>query len=128
MSDVEGARPPAGWYADPEGRPMNRWWDGIEWTDQYAPLAAPSPVAGLATQPPVDWAGAPVSPSSRLAAALLCFFLGVLGVHRFYVGKIGTGIIQLLTGGGFGIWWVVDLILIIVGRFRDKLGRLLLTW
>lgn len=76
----------------------------------------------------VDSTGRPVSPSSRLVAALLCGFLGVLGVHRFYVGKVGTGVAQLLTGGGLGIWWLVDLIMIIVGSFRDKQERLLLNW
>jgi len=54
---------------------------------------------------------------------LLCFFFGVLGVHRFYVGKVGTGILQLLTLGGFGIWALVDFIMIIVGSFTDKQGK-----
>lgn len=53
---------------------------------------------------------------------LLCLLFGVLGAHRFYVGKIGTGVIQLLTLGGFGIWAFVDLIMIIVGKFKDKEG------
>ena len=75
-----------------------------------------------------DATGNPVSDRSRLAAALLCFFVGVLGVHRFYVGKVGTGILQLVTFGGFGIWALVDLILILVGTFRDKQERLLLNW
>ncbi|HET7397859.1 MAG TPA: TM2 domain-containing protein [Intrasporangium sp.] len=44
--------------------------------------------------------------------------LGVLGVHRFDVGKAGTGVLQLLTAGGLGIWWLVDFILIVVGSFR----------
>lgn len=51
---------------------------------------------------------------------LLCFFLGAFGIHRFYVGKIGTGILMLLTLGGFGIWTLVDFIMIVVGSFRDK--------
>jgi len=56
---------------------------------------------------------------------LLCFFLGVLGVHRFYVGKIGTGILMLLTFGGLGIWSLVDFIMIAVGSFKDKEGKLI---
>jgi TM2 domain-containing membrane protein YozV len=69
-----------------------------------------------------------VSPKSRLAALLLCFFLGWLGIHRFYVGKVGTGILMLVTLGGLGIWIIIDLILIIVGTFRDKMGQLVLNW
>ena len=55
-------------------------------------------------------------------AILLCFFLGGLGIHRFYVGKIGTGILQLLTLGGLGIWVLVDFIMIVTGNFKDKQG------
>jgi TM2 domain-containing membrane protein YozV len=57
---------------------------------------------------------------SWLVALLLCFFLGMLGAHRFYVGKIGTAILQILTFGGLGIWVLIDLIMIIIGRFSDK--------
>ena len=60
-----------------------------------------------------------------MAALLLCIFLGGLGVHRFYVGKIGTGIVWLLTGGVFGIGWLVDIIIIAVGNFKDKRGNVL---
>lgn len=57
-----------------------------------------------------------------IVTLLLCVFLGGIGGHRFYVGKIGTGILMLLTGGGFGLWWLIDLIMIIVGSFTDKDG------
>ncbi len=60
---------------------------------------------------------------SWLAALLLCLFLGGLGVHRFYTGKIGTGILMILTFGGLGIWVLVDLIMIAVGSFKDKQGN-----
>jgi len=69
-----------------------------------------------------------VSERSRLIALLLCLFLGYVGVHRFYVGKIGTGVLWLLTGGLFGIGYVVDAILIAVGSFRDADGLRLVFW
>jgi TM2 domain-containing membrane protein YozV len=68
------------------------------------------------------------SDKSRLACLLLAIFLGFLGIHRFYAGKIITGIIWLLTGGLLGIGVIVDIILIAVGTFRDKQGRLILRW
>ncbi|GGH95654.1 NINE protein [Pseudomonas fluvialis] len=63
-----------------------------------------------------------------LPAFLLCFFLGCFGAHRFYVGKIGTGILQLLTLGGLGIWALIDWIMIIIGAFTDKQGQKLTEW
>jgi TM2 domain-containing membrane protein YozV len=68
-----------------------------------------------------------VSSKSRLVCFLLCF-LGLFGAHRFYVGKIGTGILYLFTAGGLGIWYIVDLIYIIVGDFTDKEGKKVRTW
>jgi len=65
------------------------------------------------------------STKSWLVTLLLCLFLGGLGVHRFYTGKIGTGILMLLTLGGLGIWVLVDLIMIAIGSFKDKEGRAL---
>ena len=69
-----------------------------------------------------------MSNKSRLVALLLCFFLGALGVHRFYVNKVGTGLLQLFTLGGLGIWTLIDLIMIAVGAFTDKEGRRLFMW
>jgi len=63
-----------------------------------------------------------------LPAFLLCFFFGFLGAHRFYVGKIGTGILQIVTLGGLGIWALIDFIMIIIGKFSDKEGNLLTEW
>ncbi|WP_432903770.1 TM2 domain-containing protein [Micromonospora matsumotoense] len=60
---------------------------------------------------------------SWVVALLLCFFVGVLGAHRFYTGKVGTGVLQLITLGGLGIWAFIDLIMILVGAFRDKQGQ-----
>ncbi|CAB5029910.1 unannotated protein [freshwater metagenome] len=79
-------------------------------------------------KPMLDAAGNLVSDKSRLAAALLCWFLGTLGIHRFYVGKVGTGIAMVLTCGGLGIWALVDFIVILVGSFRDMSGKPLQNW
>ncbi len=68
------------------------------------------------------------SQKSRLVALLLCLFLGELGIHRFYTGKIYTGLIWLLTGGFFTIGFIVDLIMIAVGSFTDKSGAYLEEW
>lgn len=65
-----------------------------------------------------------ISNKSGLTAFLLCLFLGTLGAHRFYVGKIGTGILMLLTGGGLGLWYLYDLISIVCNNFSDSQGNL----
>ena len=68
------------------------------------------------------------SDKKRLVVFLLCFFLGVLGIHRFYVGKTGTGIAQLLTFGGLGIWSLIDCIIILCGSFTDSDGNVISEW
>lgn len=69
-----------------------------------------------------------MSAKSRMVDLLLCWFLGVIGAHRFYEGKIGTGILWLCSGGLFGIGWLVDLILILAGRAVDKNGLPIRNW
>lgn len=78
---------------------------------------------------PIKGRGENASPKSRLVAILLCFFVGVLGIHRFYVGRVGSGLAIILTVGGFfGIWPFIDLIVLACGNFKDKKGRVLSSW
>jgi TM2 domain-containing membrane protein YozV len=58
-----------------------------------------------------------------LICLLLSIFLGGLGAHRFYTNKIGTAILMIVTLGGFGIWYIIDIIIIAIGKFRDKDGN-----
>ncbi|MDU1414429.1 MAG: TM2 domain-containing protein [Clostridium sp.] len=66
-----------------------------------------------------------VSEKSWIVTLVFCIFLGLIGFHRFYVGKGGTAILMLLTLGGFGIWTVVDLITIIIDSFTDDDGKII---
>jgi TM2 domain-containing membrane protein YozV len=74
---------------------------------------APAPVASESSK----------SDKQKLVAALLCFFLGVVGIHRFYLGYTTIGIIQIFTLGGCGIWALVDLVMILIGSLKDADGR-----
>ncbi len=63
-----------------------------------------------------------------LPAFLLCFLLGIFGAHRFYVGRTLSAVLQIVTLGGIGIWTLIDLIMIIIGKFKDKNGDTLTQW
>lgn len=95
---------------------------------QWTPMSAREEFAAVfsevAARPPAP-APQPIPPGRRewLVALLLSIFLGVLGVDRFYLGHIGLGIAKLLTGGGCGIWYIVDIILIATNSLRDANGN-----
>ncbi|CEN43401.1 TM2 domain-containing protein [Capnocytophaga canis] len=63
------------------------------------------------------------SGKSQLVALLLCVFVGAMGIHRFYLGYITEGVLQLLTLGGCGVWALIDLIRIITGDLKPKGGN-----
>jgi hypothetical protein len=83
---------------------------GADTTATPAPAVTPAPAA---VDEGKDW----------LVALLLSIFLGELGVDRFYLGHIGLGVLKLLTGGGCGIWWLVDVIMIATNSLKDSQGR-----
>jgi TM2 domain-containing membrane protein YozV len=107
------------------------------------PLAEICVKCGTRVAKKLEW---DISPKSRLATTLLAFFLGGLGVHRFYIGKTETAIVMLLLGiGGAAttwflvglgyillttveIWALVDFIFAVAGRMRDKEDRLIQKW
>ena len=77
----------------------------------------------LAPYPPANGYGQPqMSNKSFLTTWLLSLLLGVFGVDRFYLGKVGSGILKLITFGGLGIWALIDLILVLANKARDKQG------
>jgi TM2 domain-containing membrane protein YozV len=73
-----------------------------------------------------------ISPKSRLAVTLLCvlppLILPIHGLHRFYLGKIGTGILMLFTLGGLYIWTIIDFVYAVTGSMKDKEGKLIKDW
>lgn len=94
--------PPPG-YTDPGGPPPpSGYWP-------YPPVAPPQAVRRL-------------SPKSRATTLLLCILVGVLGVHHFYAGNTAMGLLYLFTGGLCGIGWIVDIIRIACGSYRDAYG------
>lgn len=69
-----------------------------------------------------------ISKRSRLVAFLLCYIFGLVGAHRFYVGKTYTAILYIFTFGLFGIGLIVDLLMIILGKFKTPKGYYLKKW
>ena len=90
-----------------------------------ASLSNDSPVTINTNQPTQDEPKESTQdePKEWLVTLLLCFFLGVIGVHRFYTGHTKIGVAQVLTFGGCGIWALIDFIMILVGNFKDAQGR-----
>jgi hypothetical protein len=69
-----------------------------------------------------------ISSKKRLITLILCALFGVFGAHRFYVGKAGSGFVQLITIGGLGIWYLIDCIIVIFGEFTDGEGKKIRDW
>ena len=102
------------------GAEMNRddrFCHSCGWDSRVPPTPSP--------QRPVD---PNPSPYNRLAALLLCLILGFLGLHRFYVGKVGTGLLWLFTLGFLSVGVIFDVVLIVTGEFRDADQRRVLRW
>lgn len=81
---------------------------------------------GFNSLPNINHAG--TTTKSRTTALLLCIFLGFWGVHRFYAGKVGSGILMLFTLGFFYIWTFIDIVMILTGNFKDKNGVPITEW
>jgi len=120
---------PPGWYRHESSPGLEHWWDGTQYTQSR-------PVAQYAQQALVHYSGtyarmlpAGISPKSRTVAAILGFFLGGIGVDRFYLGNIGMGIAKLFLGWlTFGIWPLIDWIIILVGAAHDGDGLPVISW
>jgi TM2 domain-containing membrane protein YozV len=110
-----GQQPPPQYGQPPEGQP--------QWGQQPPYYVPPQQQPQWGMQQPYQQMG---MQKDWLTTLLLCIFVGVLGVHRFYTGHIAIGVIQLLTVGGCGIWWIVDLIMIVTGSYTDSNGLPLL--
>jgi hypothetical protein len=115
------AEPDAG-FCTQCGVPMrggDRYCRNCRWDSQGEPAEQP---------PPSPRNLGPASDFNRLTVLLLCLFLGWLGVHRFYVGRSGSGLLWLFTFGFLGVGMIYDLVLIATGEFTDDQGRRLLHW
>ena len=139
LSDMTNTAP-AGWYADPSNPTVEHYWDGTAYhgTRTAAPAVPPAPPAAVyvVVQPAgvapayggLAYGGA-VSPKSRTVASILGFFLGGLGIDRFYLGNTGMGVAKLLVGWlTLGIWPLIDWIVILAGAAHDGQGLPVTNW
>jgi len=124
MGGVPYGAPPAGGGPPPQdyGAQMAGAPPGFQQQQQYG-APAPYPGAGPMMQPGMMQVGAGGPPKQFMITLLLCLFGGALGAHRFYSGHILFGVIQFFTGGGCGVWWAIDLFLIVTGKYTDAQGR-----
>jgi hypothetical protein len=146
LSDMTNTAP-AGWYGDPSNPTVEHYWDGTAYhgtrtaaaavppAPPVAPSAAAAPAAPSvvygAVQPAgvVPVYGGAISPKSRTVASILGFFLGGLGIDRFYLGNTGMGVAKLLVGWlTLGIWPLVDWIIILAGAAHDGQGLPVTNW
>jgi hypothetical protein len=129
-----------GWYVDPSDPAVEHWWDGSAYNGtRAAAVSASAPLAPPPVQPGAVYGtvpagsvpayGAAVSPKSRTVASILGFFLGGLGIDRFYLGNTGMGIAKLLAGWlTLGIWPLIDWIIILAGGAHDGQGLPVRNW
>ena len=132
---------PQGWYPDPSDSTVEHYWDGTAYhgtrTSAGPSSASPTPqlvqpATVYGATPPAGSApafGGAISPKSRTVASILGFFLGGLGVDRFYLGNIGMGVAKLLVGWlTLGIWPLIDWIVILAGSAHDGQGLPVRNW
>jgi len=105
------------WGQPPSQYPPQQQYGQPQYQQQYGQPQYQQPQYG---QPP--YGNVQTQQKDWLTTLLLCLFLGWIGVHRFYTGHTVIGVIQLLTAGGCGIWWIVDLIMILTNSYRDSNG------
>lgn len=113
-----------GWYLDPSNPTTEHWWDGNAYTHSRPRQDSPMPAAYVGMPRPAG-----VSPKSRTVASILGFFLGGLGVHRFYLGNIGLGVALIFVGPFTGyIWNLIDWIIVLAGSAHDGEGHAVTRW
>ncbi len=102
--------------------PEDRFCAACRWDAQYPESRAER---GLPSSPRNL---GPPSDKSRMTTLLLCVFGGFLGLHRFYVGRAGSGVLWLVTFGLLSVGWIYDLVMIATGEFVDDQGKRVLYW